>query len=104
MLSGVASRNFRCKTDPGEADAGDGAGEHVCDDGRVAVGRGEVGVELGVVPVRHPRHDDLLDVGHQRRPPFALLGRRLRQQRPDVAGLHLRQNAPKTHQKFLGSV
>ena len=32
--------------DPGEADAGDGPGQDVGHDGGVAVGRGEVGVEL----------------------------------------------------------
>jgi hypothetical protein len=79
---------------PAEANAGDGAREHVSDDGRVAAGGGEICVELGVLPVGHARHDDALQVGHQRRPPLALLGRRLGQQRPDVARLHLGQHAP----------
>jgi len=79
---------------PAEANAGDGTREHVSDDGRVAVGGGEVGVELGVVPVGHPGHDDAFQVGHQRRPPLALLGCRLGQQWPDVARFHLGQHTP----------
>ena len=35
--------------DPAEADAGDGPGEDVRHDGGVAVGGGEVGVELGTM-------------------------------------------------------
>jgi len=80
---------------PAEADARNGVGEHVGDEGGVAVGGGEISVELGVVPVRDSGHDDALQVGHHRRPPFALLGRRLGQQRPDVTWLHLGQHASK---------
>lgn len=42
---------------PGEADAADGPAQHVREHGRVRVGRGEVGKEVGAVPVCHLRGD-----------------------------------------------
>ena len=36
--------------------------EHVCHDGREAVSGREVGVESGVLPVHHSRHDDSLHI------------------------------------------
>ncbi len=38
---------------PGEANAGNGRREHVTADGRIGVGRGEVGVKAGRMPVGH---------------------------------------------------
>lgn len=40
-------------THPGEADAADGPTQHVCEHGGVRAGRGEVGEEVGTVPVGH---------------------------------------------------
>lgn len=40
-------------THPGEADAADGPTQHVREHGRVRAGRGEVGEEVGTVPVGH---------------------------------------------------
>lgn len=42
-------------THPGEADAADGPAQHVREHGGVRAGRGEVGEEVGAVPVGHLR-------------------------------------------------
>ena len=42
-------------THPGEADAANGPTQHVGEHGRVRAGRGEVGEEVGAVPVGHLR-------------------------------------------------
>lgn len=47
----------RPATHPGEADAADGPTQHVRENGRVRVGRGEVGEEVRAVPVGHLRGD-----------------------------------------------
>lgn len=79
---------------PAEADAADGVWEHVSNDGRVAVGGREVSVKLRVVPVRHARHDNSLQISHHRLPTLAFLRCRLRNQRTDVARLYLGKHAP----------
>ena len=60
---------------------------------RSPVGGGEVGVELGVVPVRHSRHNHPLDVLHHRLPLLALLGRGGGQQLSQVARFNLKQSS-----------
>ena len=56
---------------------------------RVAVGCGEVGVELWVVPVGDPRHDDGVQVPHHLGPVLRLLGGGVGHQLGQVAGAHL---------------
>ena len=82
---------------PGEADAADSVTENVGTYGRKRVSRGEVGVELRRVPVRHPGHDDPLHIIHDGPPGLAFLGRLGRDQGPQVARLDRRQHPPATH-------
>ena len=82
---------------PGEADAANSVTENVGTYSRKRVSRGEVGVELRRVPVRHPGHDDPLHIIHDGPPGLAFLGRLGRDQGPQVARLDRRQHPPATH-------
>ena len=67
----------------------DARGEQVADDGGAGGVGGEVGEEVGRLPVGDARHDDLVHVAQHGLHRLALLRRVRGQLRADIAGLHL---------------
>lgn len=80
--------------DPCESNAGDGTAQHVSHDGRIGIGRWEVGVEARTVPMSDSRHDDPLHVGHNVLPVLGRLWGCIGDEWAQIAGLDLGENAP----------
>lgn len=77
---------------PRETNASDGTAKHIGNNGRIRIGRREVGMELGTVPMGDAWHDDAFNVGHDILPFLGLLGRGFGQQWSQVARFDRRQN------------
>ena len=67
-------------------------GEQLCQNTGPGSGDREIGEESGVIPVRDTRHDDAVDVRHQRRERLAQLGGGGWESGADVAGLGARED------------
>ena len=74
---------------PQERDRVERGGQQLGEDPRARRRVGEVGEEARVLPVRHARHEHLVEVAQDGGERLALLGRRGRQARADVARLDL---------------
>lgn len=79
---------------PGESDAGNGTAQHVSYDCWVAVCGGEVGVELGAMPVSDTGHDDSLYVSHNVLPVVWADRGYVRDQWAEVTWLDFWEDAP----------
>lgn len=66
------TKNWKFRTNPGEAETIDGIGQHVAQQGWRRVQGRKVGVHMWRLPMRHTGHNDALYVAHDVRPVFTL--------------------------------